>query len=935
MFAPTPFVRRRRAVPRTTYIVAALATFAAAHLLLAPSDAAAQERQRGARAASTGGLPPIIPLTHFFDNPEITGAQISPDGRWLSYLKPWNGKLNIHIRPADQIRPGDATAAAGERRMTSDTTRPVVGYFWSADGQYLLYVQDKGGNENYHVYKVPVAGSAVAPPATDLTPVAEGVRAIIFAVPRDLPGRVLIGLNQRDRSAFDAYWLDLATGRTELAAQNPGRLGAVFVDRTQGHRLRAAVGSDEKGGTVIYERDTDTSQWRPVVTYPVTETVRPLRLHRDGRRVYMASNHGATDLQRLVLLDLETGDETPIESDPKGEVDFGNALFSERTGELLATVYVADTVRIYPRTPEVARDLQRVRRLHDGTPNLVSATRDETKWIVAFDSPTDPGATYLYDRTSGRGRFLFRPRPWLKPNELAGMRPVSFKARDGLTIHGYLTTPVGVAARNLPLVLVVHGGPWARDTWGYDAEAQLLANRGYAVLQINYRGSTGYGKKFYNAAVKEWAGKMHTDLVDGVQWAIREGITDASKVAIYGGSYGGYATLVGLTFTPEVFACGVDYVGPSSLITLLESFPAYWRPFLEGSFYYHIGNPADSAAREDMRKRSPLFFIERIQDPLLVVQGANDPRVTKREADQIVTALRDRGVKVQYLLAANEGHGFLNPENRLALYRAMELFFRDCLGGRAQDAVTPAIEQQIRRLAVNVDTLRVAAEPKMAEPVAVRVGDASITTSHLRPASHSWRVVLVQGGQEREVGTARSEVTETTVEGAPALQIVQSLSSPMMGNSTDTVVVLRQTVAPVRHRSTNARRTLSLDFERGTVKGTMTPAGGTAQPVSVTGAEPLFDSGALEMVVRSLPLAEGYAATFPVYLHEAGGAVTVTARVTGSERVTLADGTVVDSWVVENDVRGQKIRQYIAKDSREVVRTVIVAAPGVELRVVR
>jgi dienelactone hydrolase len=411
-------------------------------------------------------------------------------------------------------------------------------------------------------------------------------------------------------------------------------------------------------------------------------------------------------------------------------------------------------------------------------------------------------------------------------------------------------------------------------------------------------------------------------------------VAERDKVAIMGGSYGGYATLAGLAFTPEVFACGVDYVGPSSLITLLESFPAYWRPFLEGSFYYHIGNPADTAAREDMRKRSPLFFVDRIKDPLLVVQGANDPRVTKREADQIVTALRDRGVKVQYLLAANEGHGFVNPDNRLALYRTMELFFRDCLGGRAQETVTPAIEQQVRRLSVNVDTLRVASESKMAEPVAVGVGDASLTTSHLKPVARTWRLLLVQGGQEREVGTARSEVTETTANGEPALQIVQLLSSPMMGNSTDTVVVLRQTLAPVSHRSVNARRTMSLDFDRGTVKGTVTPAGGAAQAVNLTGA-PLFDSGVIELVLRSLPLAEGYAATLPAYLHEGGGRVSVTARVTGSERVTLADGSIVDSWVVESDMMGQKIRQYIAKDSRDVVRTVIVAGPGVELRAVR
>ncbi|MGQ0713664.1 MAG: prolyl oligopeptidase family serine peptidase [Gemmatimonadaceae bacterium] len=865
-------------------------------------------------------LPPLIPLTHFFDNPEIAGAQISPDGKWLSYLKPYKEKLNVHIRPI---------SGQAERRLTSDTTRPVTGYFWSSDSRHVLYVQDKGGNENYHVYRVPIAGTGV-PEAKDLTPF-EGVRAIIFAVPRDMPGRILIGLNKRTPSAFDAYWLDLATGDTTVAARNPGRILGYLLDDE--HRLRAATGSNDQGGTDIYAMTPGGTEWRKVASYPATENVAPLRIHPNGRQLYMSSNHGETDLAQLVLLDLEGGQTTTVESDPEKAVDFGRAFFSELTDSLLATVYVADTVRIYPKNPRFARDVANVKRLHDGTPGITSMTLDEMKYIVTFDSPTDPGATYLYDRATGRARFRFRPRPRLVPRHLAPMRAVSYKAADGLTIHGYLTAPIGVPTRNLPLVLVVHGGPWARDTWGYDAEAQLLANRGYAVMQVNYRGSTGYGKAFYNAAVKEWAGKMHSDLIDGVRWAIKEGIADSSRVAIYGGSYGGYATLVGLTFTPEVFACGVDYVGPSSLVTLIESFPAYWKPFLEGSFYRHVGNPSVAADVEDMKKRSPLFFVDRIRDPLLIVQGANDPRVTKLEADQMAIALRDRGVKVRYLLASNEGHGFLNADNRLALYRSMELFFKDCLGGRAQATVAPAIEQHIQRLTVNVDTLELA--PREAEATAMVIGDPTVSTSRLGAATETRRLVLVQGGQQREVGSLRSETIVTEVGGRRALLRVQTLTSPMLGTGVDTVVVDRATLAPIRHRSANARRTMSLDYRGDSIVGSVTPTGGSAQAIALRPDTALFDANSLDLILRALPLAEGYAVRQPVYLHEGGGKVWVTSRVTGSEQVTGDGGAMVDAWVVESKMGPQTFRFWVAKDSREVLQSVLDAAPGVQLKVVR
>lgn len=661
----------------------------------APVPAAAQEA-------------PLVPLEDFFDNPEVVGAQISPDGRWLAYLKPWRDKLNVHVRALD---------GAAEFRVTGDTARPIRAFFWTRDGARLLYLQDRGGNENFHVYSVPVEDARTAaaageePGATDLTPY-EGVRAFVFAVPEDDPDRILVGLNRRNPSLFDAHWLDLATGELELAVENPGNFAGVVLDEELAPRL--AVGQGPTGGTIFYTRDAPGEEWREVATFPASETVTPLRFHPDNRRVWVNSNHGA-DFARLALLDLETGEQEEVERDPLGRADLAGAVFSDVTDELMATVYNGDTVRIYPKTEELERDIARLREVHEGTPNLTSTTADERTMVVSFDHPRDPGATYLYDRDSGEATFLFRPRPWLEPEVLSDMRPVRFEARDGLEIPAYLTLPRGVEPEGLPMVLLVHGGPWARDGWGYDAEAQLLANRGYAVLQVNYRGSTGFGKDFYNAAVGEFAGEMHDDLVDGVRWAVEEGVADPGRVGIYGGSYGGYATLVGLTFTPEVFACGVDYVGPSSLITLIESFPPYWRPFLEGSWFRFVGDPSDPEVREELKARSPLFHAENIEDPLLVVQGANDPRVTKRESDQLVVALRDRGVKVGYLVAENEGHGFSNPDNRLALYRSMETFFADCLGGRAEESVSPEIEAKIRELTVDPASVTLEAEETAAE----------------------------------------------------------------------------------------------------------------------------------------------------------------------------------------------------------------------------
>jgi dipeptidyl aminopeptidase/acylaminoacyl peptidase len=851
----------------TLVLVTAVGGCAAAPRVEAPATAPAA----APAPPAAGQLPPIIPLTHFFDNPELAGAQISPDGRWLSFLKPYEGKLNVHVRPLD---------GGPERRMTSDTVRPISGYFWAVDGSQLLYVQDSGGDENFHVYTVPVAGTGV-PEARNLTPF-PGVRTMIYAVPREQPDRILIGMNRRDPAVFDAYWLTLASGELTLAVENPGRLAAYYLDPQQ--RILAATGQGAAGETVIFARDTEAADWREVVRYPAEEQVGVLRFHPDGRRLYVSSNHGDTDLSRLALLDLATGAQTPVESDPENQVDFGGAWFSERTKELIATVYAGDTIRIYPKTDAMARTIAQLRQVHHGAPSITSQTHDERHWIVSFSSPTDPGATYVFDSHTGAATFLFRPRPWLQSEQLADMRPVSYRTRDGMTVHGYLSTPRGVEPRNLPLVLLVHGGPWARDFWGYHPEVQLLANRGYAVLQINFRGSTGYGKQFFNAAVGEFAGAMHTDLIDGVEWAVAQGIADRSRIGIYGGSYGGYATLVGLTFTPDVFACGVSYVGPSSLITLIESFPAYWRPFLEGTWFRFVGDPADPASREELRARSPLYHADRIRAPLLLVQGQNDPRVTKLESDQLAIALRDRGVPVRYINAENEGHGFVAPLNRLAFYRSMELFFSDCLGGRAQDAVDAGIQARIAEMTVAVDTLRLpTAQPAEAAPAAAFRGAA------LQPGTYRYRQVAEVQGRTIE-GESTVTLGTGTLAGEQVWVIAEAAQTPM-GAAVDTVFVAREALHPVRRVVRQGPATIAVTYRDGAVTGQI-EAGPQQIPINVSVVGRVFSDGtALNMALRTLPLEPGTAASVAVFDITGGRAVPQRVEVGATEQVTVPAGT--------------------------------------------
>jgi dipeptidyl aminopeptidase/acylaminoacyl peptidase len=865
-------------------------------------------------------MPALIPIEDLFGNPKISSAQISPSGEWLAYLKPYREKLNIHLR-----RIGSEV----EHRITSDTTRPITEYSWSVDSRRILYVQDQDGNEDYHVHAVALdelRGPGEVPEAVNLTPY-EGSRAMIFALPHTTPDRILIGLNLRSASTFDAYWLDLNSGDLRLVAENPGRHGVYYADHTG--QVRAAVAMNHQGGTEILGRDSEQDEWRVVAVYPVDELVMPLRFHPDNRRFYLTSNHGEADLTRLVLLDLETGDEEFVEGDPEGRVDFGEAIFSEITGDLIATSYQDDTVRVYGRTALARRDVRALRSLHGGVATWSSMTLDGRRAIVSYDDPTDPRATYLYDREAGSGKFLFRPRPWLRPAQLAYMRPISFRSRDGLTIHGYLTTPRDVSPLNLPLVVLVHGGPWMRDNWGWNPEVQLLANRGYAVLQVNYRGSLGYGKHFLNAAVREWAGAMHDDLVDGVRWAVEQRIADPDRVGIFGTSYGGYAALVGLTFTPQVFACGVDYAGPSSLLTLLESFPPYWRPFLEGTFYRHVGDPAKPDDREELRRRSPLFYVDQIDDPLLIIHGANDPRVKKREADQLAIALRDKSVEVQYLLADDEGHGFAKVENRLAAYRAIEQFFGECLGGRVQPQAEARLERHLAELEVDVDTLSIA---DVSDRHALYVGDPLIDPDRIREEGFSGKLVFVQGERRREVGTVRESVSFTQVDGRAVIRRVQEIESQMVGTSSDTILVDRSALEPVSIRSHNQFRTVSVEFDGPRVTGWHEPTGADPEPVDLTLQVVPFPWQLSGLVMRAVPLSEGLAVSMPTYVYDDGRVIEATAVVRGVEDLELADGHPVSAWAIDVDLAGQKLTWWLTEEDRAPILTEVKPIPGVTLR---
>ncbi|WP_166179477.1 S9 family peptidase [Rubrobacter tropicus] len=609
---------------------------------------------------------PLIPREVLFGNPERVSPRLSPDGERLAFLAPKDGVLNVWVGPVG------APIGGGEfEAVTDDRRRGIRLFFWAEDDEHIVYLQDEGGDENWRIHAVR--------PATkedrDLTPF-DNVQAQILEKSRHFPDSLLVALNRENPELHDAYRLTLSTGELDLVAKNPGDVVGWVADKD--FEVRAAMAATPDGGFDLLLREGE--EWRQFLSWDKEDALSsgPVGFAEDAGKMYLLDSRGA-NAARLVLLDLESGETEALVEDPR--YDVSEVMVHPETHAVQAAAVQRARTEWILLDEKLRGDFESIKNLGRGDFTVTSRDRSDENWLVAVNSDEGGASYFAYDRQTRRGGHLFDARPDLAEYTLAKMEPVSFTSRDGLDVEGYLTLPPGVEPKNLPMVLNVHGGPWARDGWGYDPEAQWFANRGYACLQVNFRGSTGYGKEFLNAGNKEWAGKMHDDLVDAVAWAVDRGVADPEKVAIYGGSYGGYAALVGATFTPDLFRCAVDIVGPSNIITLIESVPPYWKPLI-ATFTERVGNPETEA--DFLKSRSPLFFVDNIKIPLLIAQGANDPRVKQAESEQIVAAMKERGIDHEYLLFEDEGHGFARPENRLKFYAAAEEFLAKHLGGRTE-----------------------------------------------------------------------------------------------------------------------------------------------------------------------------------------------------------------------------------------------------------
>jgi len=609
---------------------------------------------RSAAELSEHRIRPPIPLRDFFRNPERTAYQISPSGGSIAFLGPYENRLNIWVQSA---RGGEA------RRITAVTERDITAYFWKSD-KHILFFQDSGGDENFHVFSADPDGDNIR----DLTPL-PGVQVRLVDDLHDHSNEIIVALNQRKKEIFDAYRLNVETGELACIAENPGTIDHWVTDHEG--KIRAATTTDGVNASLLY-RDSPEQAWRTILTTTFRESFNPQFFTFDNRRLYGVSNLGRDKLAAIEL-DLDTGREVQVLAENL-QVDISVLNYSRKRKVLTLAIFTNwKTERIFFDQPTQALYQELEGRLPGYEVVVISADDDETVFVVRTFSDRSLGAFFLYDSQSGALTKLADRAPWLPEDQLAEMKPIEYQARDGLTIHGYLTLPAGREPKSLPVVINPHGGPWHRDSWTFSPEVQFLVNRGFAVMQMNFRGSTGYGRKFWEAGFKEWGGKMQDDITDGVHWLIQQGLADSERVAIYGASYGGYAVLEGLVKTPDLYAAGVDYVGVSNLFTFFKTIPPYWAPYLE-MMYEMVGHPEKD--KDWFQQHSPALNAEKIRRPLLVAQGAKDPRVNIDESNQIVEALRRRGVEVEYIVKENEGHGFQNEENRFEFYEIMEKFLQ-------------------------------------------------------------------------------------------------------------------------------------------------------------------------------------------------------------------------------------------------------------------
>ncbi len=854
------------------------------------------------RAASSG-LPPLIDRELLFGNPEITAAEISPDGQYIAFLKPWKDTRNVWVKKTSE-------PFSSARLLTTETKRPIAGYLWTRDSKYILYVKDNAGDENYNVFAVdpaakPQAG-ADAPPSRDLTGL-KGVRVELVNVPKNDPDTLYIGLNDRDKAWHDLYRLKISTGEKTLVRKNTERIAGWVFD-IQGN-LRLAQRVQDSGEQEILR--VNSSGFTKIYSCGVFEDCSPIRFDKDGKRAYITTNKGSdVDLTALALLDVASGQAQTVQSDPLKRVDFGSALFSDVTDDLMMTTYVDDRPRHYFEDRKLQADYEWLQKKLPGKEvGLQSHTKDEQVWLVSATGDTEPGETYLFDRQKRTLTLQYRIREKLPREDLASMTAIRYKSSDGLEIPAYLTLPKGLPPKDLPAVVFPHGGPWARDYWGYNPITQFLANRGYAVLMLNFRGSTGYGKNFLNAGNGEWGRKMQDDITWGVKYLEAQGIADPKRVAILGGSYGGYATLAGVAFTPDLYRAAVDIVGPANLITLLEAIPPYWEAGKK-IMYSRMADPGTPEGKAWLKERSPLTSARQIKTPLLVVQGANDPRVNRREAEQIVVALRDRGFPVEYLLAPDEGHGFARPVNNMAMFMATEKFLATYLDGRYQQDATPQVAERLKEITVDPKTVSIT---QLAD--ASRVG-APKPAVDLTPGTYKYSAKMAMGGQEMPL-----KLSTTIREENGAWNATDTMETPM-GPVTDTTILEKGTLILKKRTLNQGPASAEVDFNGNKVSGNLS-MNGKDQPISADLGGPVFaDAAGSQQTIACLPLAVGYTTTFRNFDIQKQKEKLMQLAVTGSESITVPAGTfdVFKVEVTSADGGSDKLTLWIAKDSRKAVK---------------
>ncbi len=834
---------------------------------------------------------PLIDRELFFGNPEISGGQLSPDGTFISFLREYDGIMNIWVKRFDE--PFESA------RPLTDSKRPLYGYAWTEDGRYILYAKDKDGDENINVFVVDPAArtSGKTPPESrNLTPMTD-VTAQIYHVSRIDPELFFIGLNDRDKAWHDLYSLKLSTGELKKIFTNEDRITGYEFDWDD--NLRLLTRTDEKGNSSILRNDD--GKLVDIYQTSVTESAYTAGWDENNEKFYLVTNKGDLNLSTLYLMDPVSEERTLIESDPENHVDFGNLRLDRNTRKIISTSYTDDRSRIYWRDKEWEANYKFLKSQFEGREvSFQSSTNDYSKFLIAVWGDKYASESWFFNAKTKELIHQYTPRPELKNVEehLAPMTPVRYKSSDGLEIPAYLTTPAGVDVKKLPVVVLVHGGPKGpRDYWGYDSQAQFLANRGYAVLQPNFRASGGYGKEFLNAGDLQWGKLMQDDITWGVKYLINEGIADPKKIAIMGGSYGGYATLAGLAFTPDVYACGVDIVGPSNIFTLLESVPAYWEA-AKAYLYGMVGDPTTPEGEKLIREASPLFSAENINKPLLIIQGANDPRVKQAEADQIVIALRDKGQPVTYILADDEGHGFAKAVNNMAMYAAVEKFLADHIGGRYQKEMPIEVKDRLREMTVDINTVTYNS-PADADAVS----NLELTKTNWKEGAFNYDVSVSVQGQKMKMSTAR------TVSKKGKQIIVKDVTQSPQGEGIDEVT-FDENRKPVARQISQMGQQIRIEYGEGEAKVNIS---GNEMTMEFEGAL-LTDGPGADLVIGSLPLEVGYSVV--VNIPDMSTMKTKKATITVEGEETLHGETCYVVRVVNNENKNDTSSYYINKSSR-------------------